>query len=153
MNGAAEELDEIEFTLSRGEYGKQVRAKPAEGWYLAGWKISNKNYVMQDDYRKDGNVTQPVTITAVYEPLEKPVNEIPPTGPSNGSSSGGGGAGGGAGTGISRPAAGIVIDGNNHYKDTYEDDLNHAMGNVSGNESITQDEADIIGDFFDTIAP
>lgn len=155
-----EGTDKIEFTLESGENGEQVRAKPAEGWFLAGWRINNGNYVMGDDYRQDGNVTKSVTITAVYEQLEEPEDEVPPPGFGGGGGGGegpsgpnGGVPGGGAGVGIDRDKAGIVIDGNTHYRDTFGEDFNHAMENGSGNESLSGDEAGIVGDYFATITP
>lgn len=143
---------DIVITVESGEQGQLVRSAPADGWFLAGWKENEDNYVMLDDYRCDTNVTESATITAVYEQLEAPVPDEGPAGPGTGGGSGGGGGGGGAGTGIIRPA-GYVIDGNIHYKDTYTNDLADAMREVENNDSISRDEADIIGDFFNTIAP
>ncbi len=144
---------EIEMTVESGGQGQLVRSSPDDGWFLAGWKLNEDNYVMLDDYRCDVNVTESATITAIYEQLEAPVPDSGPTGLVMGGGSGGGSGGGGAGTGIYRPEANYVFNGSTHYKDTYANDFADAMREVENNDSISKDEAELIGDFFDTIAP
>lgn len=144
--------NEIEITVTSGEDGKIVRTSPDEGWFLAGWKLNDGNYVMSDDYRQDGNVTESATITAVYEELEAPEEEEGPTGPGFGRGNGdGSGDGGNDNGGLNRSDADLVIDGETNYGDTFEQDLNDAMQNAG--DSLSSGETGIIGDFFDTIAP
>lgn len=147
-------VDKLEFTVVSGENGEQVRAVPTEGWFLAGWKVNGSNYVMSDDYRQDGNVTKSLTVTAVYEKLEEPEEEEAPSLQGGGGGNGSGsGSGGGQGSGTDRKEADNIINGATNYGDTYAQDLANAMQNVSASDSISQGESDIIGDFFDTIAP
>lgn len=155
------------FSVKEGESCIPVIAEPADGWVFAGWSDG-----VQDPYRYDLNVSDDITVTALFEPLDgeagddadqngdgepgengeegQPDDSGRP--PEEGDSSDSSEGDPNDGTGGERDTASTQInDGETYYGDLYNDAYEDAMDRLTQDDSMPDWMKDIISDYFDAI--
>lgn len=162
-----EETEPNVFVLDEGENAVPVIATPADGWVFVEWSDG-----VRDPYRWDLSVGEDMEVSAVFEELDETVGEDDPPmsdeegdGQQDGEEGDNGKPGEGSegqnnnqdgppgdlGSGNRDNGSMQIIDGQTYYGDYYDDAYSDAMDSISGDDTISEGQKDIISDYFDAI--
>lgn len=154
----------LEQTVKDAENGSIVQAVAMDGYVFVGWSDGYENAT-----RIDKNIKKDIFVNAIFiaieenEEQDKTLEEQQETNPNGGNSNytdfnnqgnpingAGNGRGDGAGAG-SDNASNQVIDGSTYYGDEYGSSLSDAQDGVGSNNNLSNNEKDVIGDYFHNI--
>lgn len=174
VNGDGEIDGDIYQSIEEGKSGTLVEAKALDGYTFVKWVDKEGNTVGEEPTRMETNVTSDIVLIAEFQEIsyddsgdgegdgdegegegdEGDGEGKPKQGNDSSSNNGGkekGESSQGSGASSSYKENNQVYDGNHDYKTEYEEARNDAMGDMSGNNNISNDNRDIAGGYFDTI--
>ncbi len=158
IEGEGEILGNEVQRVENGKDATEVTAIAGEGFMFSKWSDGNENPT-----RQDLNITEDVTITAIFEEVEDgddgdddgdpddADDSDDPGEPSEQPDSGKGDNGQGGGQGGEWKDNDTIIDGSTKYDDYYDDAKKDATEGAKDNSNMSQKDKDVNNGYFDNI--